>query len=90
MSHGMLSGEASREASNGRHEAEALHSDNSQQTGTAQETTRDTAEILVADDDEAIRQAQEWLRRSGAARDGDFLLVVENGRGVRSIELRIP
>ena len=34
--------------------------------GTAQETTRDTAEILVADDDEAIRQAQEWLRRSGA------------------------
>lgn len=58
--------------------------------GTAKETTRDTAEILVADDDEAVRQAQEWLRRSGAARDGDFLLVVENGRGVRSIELRIP
>jgi hypothetical protein len=41
--------------------------------GTGQETTRDNAEILAADDDEAVRQAQEWLRRSGTARNGDFL-----------------
>jgi hypothetical protein len=58
--------------------------------GTAQETTRDNAEILAADDDEAVRQAQEWIRRSGNAQNGDFLIVAENGRGVRRIELRPP
>jgi len=58
--------------------------------GTAQETTRDNAEILAADDDEAVRQAQEWIRRSGTAQNGDFLIVAENGRGVRSIEERPP
>jgi hypothetical protein len=35
--------------------------------GTGQETTRDDAEIFAAHDDEAVRQAQEWLRRSGIA-----------------------
>jgi hypothetical protein len=55
--------------------------------GTNQETTRDHAEILVADDDEAVRQAQEWLRRSGIAQKGDFLIVAENGRGVRSTRI---
>jgi hypothetical protein len=58
--------------------------------GTTQETTRDNTEILAADDDEAVRQAQEWLRRSGLAQDGDFLIVAENGRSVRSIEIKIP
>jgi hypothetical protein len=58
--------------------------------GTPQETTRDNAEILAADDDQAVRQAQEWIRRSGTAQDGDFLIVAENGRGVRRIELRPP
>jgi hypothetical protein len=58
--------------------------------GTAQETTRDHAEILAADDDEAVRQAREWLRRSGLAQAGDFLIVAENGRSVRSIEIKIP
>jgi hypothetical protein len=58
--------------------------------GTAQETTRDNAEILAADDDEAVRQAQQWIRRSGTARNGDFLVVAENGRGVGSIEVRPP
>jgi hypothetical protein len=42
--------------------------------GTGQETTRDNAEILAADDDGAVRQAQDWLRRSGIAQDGDFLV----------------
>jgi hypothetical protein len=58
--------------------------------GTAQEATRDNAEILAADDDEAVRQAQEWIRRSGTAQNGDFLIVAENGRRVRRIELRPP
>jgi hypothetical protein len=58
--------------------------------GTGQETTRDNAEILAADDDGAVRQAQDWLRRSGIAQDGDFLVLAENGRGVRSIEVRHP
>jgi hypothetical protein len=58
--------------------------------GTGQETTRDNAEILAADDDGAVRQAQDWLRRSGIARDGDFLVLAENGRGVSSIEVRHP
>jgi hypothetical protein len=58
--------------------------------GTGQETTRDNAEILAADDDGAIRQAHDWLRRSSIAQDGDFLVLVENGRGVRSIEVRRP
>jgi hypothetical protein len=56
--------------------------------GTAQETTRDNAEILAADDDEAVRQAQDWLRRNGIAQDGDFLVLAENGRGVRSIKIK--
>ena len=42
--------------------------------GTGQETTRDTAEILAADDDAAVRQANDWLRRSGIAEAGDFLV----------------
>ena len=58
--------------------------------GTAQYTTRDNAEILAADDDGAVRQAQDWLRRSGIAQNGDFLVLAENGRGVRSIEVRHP
>jgi hypothetical protein len=58
--------------------------------GTPQETTRDNAEILAAEDDEAVRQAQVWIRRSGTAQNGDFLIVAENGRGVRSIEVRPP
>jgi glucose-6-phosphate isomerase len=55
--------------------------------GTTQETTRDNAEILAAGDDEAVRQAH---RRSATAQNGDFLIVAENGRGVRSIEVRPP
>jgi selenophosphate synthetase-related protein len=58
--------------------------------GTTQETTRDNAEILAAGDDEAVRQAQDWIRRSGTAQNGDFLIVAENGRGVRSIEVKPP
>jgi hypothetical protein len=56
--------------------------------GTGQETTRDNAEILAADDDEAVRQAQDWRRRSAIAQDGDFLVLAENGRGVRSIKIK--
>ena len=34
----------------------------------------------------AVRQALDWLRRNGIAQDGDFLVLAEKGRGVRSIE----
>ena len=56
--------------------------------GTGQETTRDNAEILAADDDAAVRQAHDWLRRSGIAQAGDFLVLAQNGRGVRSIKIK--
>ena len=58
--------------------------------GTAQEAIRDNAEFLAVDDDMAVQQAQDWIPRSGTAQDGDFLIVSENGRGVRSIKLKVP
>jgi hypothetical protein len=58
--------------------------------GTAQEGTRDNAEFLVADDDKAVQEAHDWIPRSGKAQDGDFLIVSENGRSVKSIKLKVP
>jgi len=54
---------------------------------TAQETTRASGEVAATNDDEAVEKGIEWS--NGKAHDGDYLQVVHNGRGVRSIELRV-
>jgi hypothetical protein len=57
--------------------------------GTAREATRDSTEITASDDSEAIQKADEWRGHSGKAEDGDYLVVVLDGRVVTDRQLRV-
>jgi hypothetical protein len=55
--------------------------------GTNEEATRDTTFIHAVDDVDAVQKAEEWARERAV--DGDVLQIVKDGRGIKSIPLRV-
>lgn len=62
-------------------------------SGTLEERLRDSTVVIADDIEEADANANEWLKTQAKGRDatheGDVLQIVENGRVVRTVPLKV-